>query len=260
MADFDFDTSSPGDSSNISDYPTNARAFRAEMAAWADVEHTLAGRHTLPAGSGTGSRPATDLAAGVLYLDVLDFLLERYTGSAWVDFGMVKPGMMVVTAFSPVVPPRGWLECNGQSVSTTTYARLFTAIGSAYDTQGGVSAPGAGLFRVPNMRSIIPMGLHTGGDSDGDHGTLAAQIGAKKVTIAKTNLPDYDLVVTDPGHTHTETRLSGAGGAQAGVPGFGEQTVATGSATTGITVNSDGDGTALDVRPKALVLGWLIKT
>lgn len=260
MADYDFDEDSPGDDSVVSDYPANARAQRGAVKGWADVEHTLAGRHQIPNGSGTGARPATDLAAGVWYLDTTAFLLELYSGTAWSDLGFVGPGDMIVTAYSPASPRRGWLACNGQAVSTTTYARLFAAIGSTYDTQGGASAPGAGLFRVPNMASIVPMGFHSGGDADGDHGVIGIQVGNKKVTIAQENLPDYELPVTDPGHDHSvNSQIIAAGGFESGGE-YNLGATVSGSSTTGISVHSGGSGTALDVRPKALVLGWLIKT
>lgn len=47
--------------------------------------------------------------------------------------------------FCNATAPIGYLECNGQSVSTTTYPELFNAIGYLY---GGAGA----LFKVPDLR------------------------------------------------------------------------------------------------------------
>lgn len=52
--------------------------------------------------------------------------------------------------------PSGWLACNGQSVSTTTYAKLFAVTGYAY---GGSGAN----FSVPDFRGVFPKG---GGATD----------------------------------------------------------------------------------------------
>ena len=56
------------------------------------------------------------------------------------------PLAAVLPMAGSVVPP-GFLECNGQAVSRTTYADLFTAIGTTY-------GPGdsATTFNVPDMR------------------------------------------------------------------------------------------------------------
>lgn len=50
-----------------------------------------------------------------------------------------------IAYFSTRYPPNGWLACNGQYVSTTTYSRLYSAIGSTYGLSGNT-------FRVPDLR------------------------------------------------------------------------------------------------------------
>lgn len=54
------------------------------------------------------------------------------------------------------VPSGGWLECNGQSVSRTTYADLFAAIGTAYGNNDGST------FKVPNLAGRVAVGRDTG--------------------------------------------------------------------------------------------------
>lgn len=56
----------------------------------------------------------------------------------------VQPGMVGHTAAA--VAPAGWLIRDGSAISQTTYAALFAAIGTMYNTGGEP----AGTFRVPN--------------------------------------------------------------------------------------------------------------
>lgn len=50
--------------------------------------------------------------------------------------------------------PQGWLLCNGQQVSRTTYASLFAAIGVAHG-----SGDGSTTFHLPDLRGQIPRGV-----------------------------------------------------------------------------------------------------
>ena len=48
--------------------------------------------------------------------------------------------------------PSGFLECNGQAVSQSTYANLFAIIGTTYGD------PGGGNFNVPDLQDNVPVG------------------------------------------------------------------------------------------------------
>ena len=52
----------------------------------------------------------------------------------------------VVMPFAGDIPPEGFLLCNGQSISRTTYANLFTTIGTKYG-----EGDGSATFNVPNL-------------------------------------------------------------------------------------------------------------
>lgn len=65
----------------------------------------------------------------------------------------VPPG--VVMDFAASTPPTGWLECNGSSLSTTTYANLFANIGY---TWGGSGAS----FTIPDLRGAFRRGWDHG--------------------------------------------------------------------------------------------------
>jgi len=60
----------------------------------------------------------------------------------------------VVMMYGGTSAPAGWLFCVGQVVSQTTYANLYSAIGSAFNTGG----EGAGNFRLPDTRGITVRG------------------------------------------------------------------------------------------------------
>jgi microcystin-dependent protein len=107
-------------------------------------------------------------------------------------------GQMVPYAGSSV--PTGWLLCNGQAVSQTTYALLFAAISTTWNTGGEV----AGTFRVPDMRGRFPIGVLSGTYNLGTTG------GGATVDIQHTHGPgdldfphrhDHDHPLSDHDHT-----------------------------------------------------------
>ncbi|PBC09203.1 phage tail protein [Mesorhizobium sp. WSM3859] len=67
----------------------------------------------------------------------------------------VAPG--IVTPFAGATVPGGWLNCNGQAVSRTTYATLFAAIGTTWGAGDAVST-----FNVPDFRGEFLRGLDQG--------------------------------------------------------------------------------------------------
>jgi len=76
----------------------------------------------------------------------------------------------VVAAFGGTAAPTGWLMCDGAAVSRSTYAALFTAIGTAYGAGNGSTT-----FNVPDMRQRFPLGKAasgTGATLGGTGGTI----------------------------------------------------------------------------------------
>jgi microcystin-dependent protein len=58
--------------------------------------------------------------------------------------------------------PTGWLLCQGQAVSRTTFADLFAAIDTAYGVGDGSTT-----FNVPDMRQKFPLGKAASGTGSG---------------------------------------------------------------------------------------------
>jgi len=62
-----------------------------------------------------------------------------------------------VTWFAGTTAPSGWLVANGQSVSRTTYAALFSAIGTTFG-----SGDGSTTFNIPDLRGEFVRGADLG--------------------------------------------------------------------------------------------------
>ena len=91
--------------------------------------------------------------------------------------------------------PTGWLECDGSAVSRTTYADLFTAIGTTYG-----SGDGSTTFNVPDLRGRTVCGKDNMGGSAAnrltsgstiDGSTLGTAGGAQTHTISTSEMPAH---------------------------------------------------------------------
>ena len=58
--------------------------------------------------------------------------------------------------FHATTPPEGWLACNGQNVSRTTYANLFNVVGTKYG-----AGDGSTTFTLPNLHHKFLEGTTT---------------------------------------------------------------------------------------------------
>ncbi len=84
--------------------------------------------------------------------------MEFCNGSTWGQVGgtpAIPSG--AVQTFAQGACPTGWLKANGQSVSRTTYASLFAAIGTTYGTGDGSST-----FNLPELRGEFIRGWDDG--------------------------------------------------------------------------------------------------
>ena len=75
----------------------------------------------------------------------------------------------IIKLFGGSVVPSGHLLCNGAAVSRTTYARLFTAIGTAHGVGDGSTT-----FNLPDMRQRFPLGVAASGTGNALGGTGGA--------------------------------------------------------------------------------------
>lgn len=91
--------------------------------------------------------------------------------------GAVPPG--TVTAFAGKTAPNGWLMCDGQSYSISTYRDLYNAIGTTYGGYGQ-------SFQVPDLRGRFPVGKDTG-----TFATLGGKGGEEKHTLTVSEMPSH---------------------------------------------------------------------
>ncbi|KYG61740.1 hypothetical protein AZI85_05805 [Bdellovibrio bacteriovorus] len=112
----------------------------------------------VPVGT-TAQQPATP-AMGFIRFNTTLAALEVFDGTTWVvlDNGnnYVSPAGLI-TAFSRNTCPAGWLEANGAAISRTTYASLFSAIGTTFGTGDGSST-----FNLPDLRGEFIRGFDNG--------------------------------------------------------------------------------------------------
>jgi microcystin-dependent protein len=135
--------------------------------------------------------------------------------------------------------PTGYLKANGATVSRTTYANLFAAIGTTFG-----NGDGSTTFGLPDLRGEWVRGWAD--DRAVDTGRTFGSTQAEMIG-------PHGHGVTDPGHTHAAPSSDNVGGGT--LFGRGNNNLGgltTSSATTGLTVNTN-SGTENRVRNIALL-------
>lgn len=168
----------------------------------------------------------------------------------------IAPGVTVPYAGSSA--PSGWLLCNGQAVSRTTYSALFAIIATTYGTGDGSTT-----FNVPDLRGEFLRGL------DGGRGVDTGRtLGSAQSADIAAHSHTASAAVTDPGHIHNIAKwgvnFSAGGGTiepfAADIGGAGSDAV-TRSGTTGISVAvTVNNSTGTETRPRNIALNFIIKT
>jgi hypothetical protein len=96
-----------------------------------------------------------------------------WNGTKWTTgapTATAKPPAGAVMHFAQATAPNGWLVCNGQAVSRTTYAALFTAIGTTYG-----AGDGSTTFSLPDLRGEFIRGADVGRGVDAGRVVGSAQ-------------------------------------------------------------------------------------
>jgi hypothetical protein len=133
-----------------------------------------------------------------------------------------------VMAFAMNSAPAGWLAADGSNVNRTTYAALFTAIGTTYG-----AGDGSTTFALPDLRGYFVRGSGTNSDS-----TAAGTFGTKQADDLKS-------------HTHSGSFLLSSGPLNLG--GTGASILAP------LTVGSVTDTGGAETRPKNIAMLYCIK-
>lgn len=147
----------------------------------------------------------TDLTT--LQGDVSD-LTDTVTAQGNVLVNVAQAGLVMM--FAGDTEPEGWLLCNGQAVSRSTYSDLFAVIGETYGAGDTTTT-----FNVPNFNKRMPVGKDYAGSPDADFDTVGETGGAKTINLQHSHTTDIQHShgthshITDIQHshgTHTHTQ------------------------------------------------------
>lgn len=108
---------------------------------------------------------------------------------------MAEPYIGEIRMFGGTFNPSGFAMCNGQLLSISQNAALFTLIGTTY---GG---DGVNTFALPNLQGRLPVHMGTSAQGTFVQGQIA---GTETVTLSGTQIPN---------HQHTAFGTNGAAGA-----------------------------------------------
>jgi len=167
----------------------------------------------------------------------------------------IDPGDIKWSAAPSLPATSPWLAADGSVVSQMTYAALFSAIGSTYNTGG----EGAGNFRLPDLRGQVVAGVDGGRGllTPGWANTLGGSGGEQVHTLTTGEIAAHTH--TDSGHTHVEgtstpTAITIGVGAPApsAVPSVG----VTGSGNASISTDGGG-GSHNNIQPTIVLFPYI---
>lgn len=103
-----------------------------------------------------------------------------------------------------------WVWANGDPYDIATYPQAAANIDPAWNTAAGQANPGAGKFRVPDMRGFVPAGLDAMpvGSARANRMTrsvaivIAGKTGEEYHVITIPEMPVHAHSVSDGGHSH----------------------------------------------------------
>lgn len=153
--------------------------------------------------------------------------------STWAVPSLIPSGL--VASFAMSAAPSGWLECDGSAVSRTTYAALFSAIGTTYGTGDGSTT-----FNLPDLRGEFLRGWDHGRGVDSGRAIGTSQAAA-----------------IGP-HSHNANGLTNRNTVSGGT----DQLVIKNGTANGISdaVNNSGTGIGTETRPRNIAMMFCIKT
>lgn len=218
-----------------------------------DINNALS---AIVSNNSSASEPSTTFA-NMWWYDTTNNILKfrNEANDAWIIIGQLDQTNNAFSGGTPAgavqpfamsTPPTGWLKCNGQAISRTNYAALFSAIGTTYGTGDGSTT-----FNVPDLRGEFIRGWD---DSRGiDSGRT---LGSSQSDDIEGHTHDVDVsasLLTGPTVYETE----GEGGALYGVASD-EAPVTAYAVTSAGTDTTDSTG-GTETRPRNIALNYCIK-
>lgn len=129
------------------------------------------------------SKTTTDLSTlKINYLSQEAYDAEKSSGTIEENEIYLTPSILnpcivgQIIAYAGANEPLGWLKCDGQAVSRTTYSALFSVIGTTYG-----SGNGSTTFNLPDLkgRTIVGVDPSDTSSSEINFSTLGSKKGSK---------------------------------------------------------------------------------
>lgn len=175
-----------------------------------------------------------------------------------------------VMSYAGSSAPSGWLLMYGQAISRTTYADLFSVLGTVYG-----SGDGSTTFNLPDLRGRVVAGKDNMGGSSSNRLTspingdgLGNSGGSQSHTLSISEMPSHNHSVNDPGHRHQDYWDQSVQSYNPGNPtrpysdyrgGISNYRYNyTSYSTTGIGINYAGSGQSHNNMQPTLVLNYII--
>ena len=222
--------------------------------------------YTLPAataGTRGGVRIGTNISIREGTTDMIDVTLptasDETLGGVKVGSGLsISEGVLSTTGAAPVdstptgsviafagaSAPTGWLMCNGDAVSRTTYAALFSTLGSTYG-----AGDGSTTFNLPDLRGEFVRGLDGGRGVDSGRTLGSAQSGQNAShshtgSAASAGAHSHTASSSSSGsHSHSGSAASGGSHSHSHDVPWRTTTVPAGSADSVFGANLGSGGT-----------------
>jgi len=186
---------------------------------------------------------------GALYGNTGGWFLTNPTPAQSVPVG-------AISAFAMAMPPVGWIKCNGIALSRTSYAALYSTIGTSWGAGDGVTS-----FNVPDLRGQFLRGADEGrgqdpgrlfASSQGDQNKAHNHGGTTNINGAHSHhYMDHDTVAGE--FVYEGTRSFGHN-----IFSMPRQTQRTTQAVTAHSHVIEADG-GLEARPKNIAVIYAIK-
>lgn len=112
------------------------------------------------------------VAGEIVYDQNVGDFYGRKHDSTWVSLGSTSVGAVpsgTILPFAGTVAPTGYVLCDGSAISRTTYADLFTVVGTSFGEGDGSST-----FNLPDLRGQFLRGADNGAGVDPDASTRTA--------------------------------------------------------------------------------------
>ena len=107
--------------------------------------------------------------------------------------------LAIIKMFAGNFNPRGFMFCQGQTMSISQNSALFSLLGTTYGGDGQTT------FKLPDLQGRVPIGV---GNGQGLSPRVLGQIGGSENTLITTN--------NLPSHTHGATFVGTVGGSGGG--------------------------------------------